>query len=159
MGRIAAPFGVAGWLRIQTYTASVASLLSYRVWWIGGGTEWREHEVEKAQARGRALLAKLTGCEDREAAARMRGAQVAIPREALPQTAPNEWYWADLIGLRVANIAGEGLGRVVRILQTGSNDVLVVEDGRERLIPFIEDVVREVDLAAGVIRVDWSADY
>ena len=159
MGRIAAPFGVAGWLRIQTYTASAASLLSYRVWWIGGGTEWRKHEVEKAQARGRALLAKLTGCEDREAAARMRGAQVAIPREALPQTAPNEWYWADLIGLRVANIAGEGLGRVVRILQTGSNDVLVVEDGRERLIPFIEDVVREVDLAAGVIRVDWSADY
>lgn len=159
MGRIAAPFGVAGWLRIQTYTAGVASLLSYRVWWIGGGTEWREHEVEKARVRGRTLLAKLTGCEDRDAAARLRGAAVAVPREALPQTAANEWYWADLIGLRVANIAGEELGRVVRILQTGSNDVLVVDDERERLIPFIEEVVRDVDLAGGVIRVDWSADY
>ena len=89
----------------------------------------------------------------------MRGQDVAVSRDDLPQAGANEWYWTDLIGLAVVNTAGDELGRVARIVRTGANDVLVVEGERERLIPFIEDVVREVDLAAGVVRVDWSADF
>jgi len=159
MGRVVAPFGVAGWIRILPYTDSVESLLSYRIWWLGGGTEWAQYQVTRAEAAARGLIAKLEGCDDRDTAARMRGQEVAVRRAELPQTAAKEWYWSDLIGLRVVNVAGEDLGRLTRILRTGANDVLVVEGGRERLIPFIEDVIREVDLAAGIVRVDWSADY
>ena len=159
MGRVSAPFGVAGWIRVQPYTELSESLLSYRTWWLGSGSEWKEHRVARAQVRGPELIAKLEGCDDRDTAAGLRGDEVAVQRAELPATAAKEWYWADLIGLRVVNAAGDELGRLTRILRTGANDVLVVEGARERLIPFIEDVIREVDLSAGVILVDWSADY
>ena len=159
MGRIAAPFGIAGWLRVQVYTASIDNLRAYGAWWVGKGTQWRQFEVEGARVQGRALIAKLKGCDNRDSAARLRGSEVAVARSELPHTAANEWYWADLIGLRAQNLAGEELGEVVRIVQTGSNDVLLVQGERERLIPFIEEVVREIDLAAGIMRLDWSAEY
>jgi 16S rRNA processing protein RimM len=82
-----------------------------------------------------------------------------VPREALPRARSGEYYWADLIGLAVVNESAQALGRITSILQTGANDVLVVGGERERLIPFIAEVIRDVDLAAGVVRVEWSADY
>jgi 16S rRNA processing protein RimM len=159
MGRIVAPFGVKGWVKIQPFTATTESLLAYPTWWIGHHGDWREHEVSVARTQGRAVLALLEGCGQREAAAALRGSEVAVPREQLPQTQANEYYWADLIGLSVVDNAEREFGRVTDILHTGANDVLVVAGSRERLIPFITNVIREVDLAAGVIRVDWGADY
>ena len=159
MGRIAAPFGVQGWIRVQPLTAGVRSLLDYPQWWVSGDGDWHIREVAAAKAQGRAVVARLEGCGDRESAAALRGREVAVPRSALPGTRENEYYWTDLIGLNVVNAEAQDLGQVTRILQTGANDVLVVQDGRERLIPFIAQVIREVDLDAGVIRVDWGADY
>ena len=159
MGRVSAPFGVKGWIKVQPFTAAAANLVSYTAWWLGRGGGWLKYAVADVQVHGRSVVAQLEGCEDREAAARFRGMQVAIPRDALPTTDTNEFYWADLIGLKVVNSAARDLGQVVRILETGANDVLVVEGERERLIPFIADVIREVDLADGVITVDWDADY
>jgi 16S rRNA processing protein RimM len=159
MGRVSAPFGVKGWIKIQPFTAATANLLAYTVWWLGRDGAWGEYAVGTAQVHGRSVVAQLEGCHDREAAAQFRGMQVAVPREALPQTAIDEFYWADLIGLKVVNSAAQDFGRVVRILETGANAVLVVEGERERLIPFIADVIREVDLAAGVMRLEWGADY
>ncbi len=109
--------------------------------------------------QGPSVAAKLAGCEDREAAARYRGCEVAVPREDFPKAAPNEYYWTDLVGLEVVNTEGENLGKVFLVFDTGANDVLVVAGNRERLIPFTEQVVRQVDVSGGVIRVDWSADY
>lgn len=159
MGRIAAPFGVKGWIKVQPFTEDLNSLPAYDKWWLGRDGEWQEHQVERAQAQGRVVVAKLKDCEDPETAMLFRGRQVAVPREALPQTGANEFYWADLIGLRVINKEAQDFGQVDRILETGANEVLVVQGERERLIPFIADVIKEVDLAAGVIRVDWGADY
>jgi len=82
-----------------------------------------------------------------------------VPRSALPETKGGEFYWADLIGLVVVNVSGQEFGRVTQILETGANDVLVVQGERERLIPFIASVIREVDTGAGRIQVDWGADY
>jgi 16S rRNA processing protein RimM len=105
------------------------------------------------------LVAKLAGCDDRDAAAAYRGKQVAIPRDAFPQAGANEFYWTDLVGLHVVNEQGEDLGEVREVLETGANDVLVVQGERERLVPFTELVVREVDVAGRVIRVEWSSDF
>ena len=159
MGRIAAPFGVKGWIRVQPDTAADRNLLEYKAWWVGRDGDWREHAVAEAKVHGRSVVARLAGCEDRDAAAALGGGLVAVAREALPRTQSGEYYWVDLVGLKVLNMAAQDLGRVERILRTGANDVLVVQGERERLIPFIAQVIREVDQDAGVIRVDWGADY
>jgi 16S rRNA processing protein RimM len=159
MGRISGPFGIKGWIKVQPFTEAPGSLLAYRTWWIESETGWASREIEKAEVHGQAVAAKLAGCDDRDAAAAYRGRQVAVPRSALPAAEENEFYWADLIGLDVVNTAGENLGTVARVLETGANDVLVVEGDRERLIPFIEQVVQQVDLSGSVIRVDWGSDF
>ena len=159
MGRISAPFGVKGWVRIRPNTAAPRNLLSYPTWWVGNDDSWREATVAEAKVQDRAVVARLEGCGDRDAAAALRGLSVAVPRAALPAARDGEYYWADLIGLKVVNAAGQELGRVTGVLPTGANDVLVVAGERERLIPFIADVIREVDPAGGVVRVEWGADY
>ena len=159
MGRISAPFGVKGWVKVRPHTAATHNLLAYRTWWVGREGGWREIAVGEARVHGRTVVARLEGCDDRDAAAALRGISVAVPRAALPRTQSGEYYWADLIGLAVVNGSAQALGRITGVLQTGANDVLVVAGERERLIPFIAEVIRDVDLAAGVMRVEWDADY
>jgi len=90
----------------------------------------------------------------------MRGQEIAVRREQLPAAEEGEYYWVDLVGLRVETLDGSELGRVDHLMATGANDVLVVEGERQRLIPFVTGhIVKDVDLDAGVIRVDWQADY
>ena len=159
MGRILAPFGVKGWVKVQPNTAATRNLLAYQTWWVGREGDWREIAVAEARVQGRAVVARLESCDDRDAAAAFRGKSVAVPRAALPRAQSGEYYWADLIGLAVVNGDAQAFGRITGVLQTGANDVLVVAGERERLIPFIAEVIREVDVAAGVVRVDWGADY
>lgn len=159
MGRIAAPFGIRGWVKVQTFTEEFDGLLAYPVWHLGRGGQWREVAVLETDVHSKGLVVRLDGCNDRDAAAALKGLDVAVPREELPEAAENEYYWSDLIGLAVVNAQGETLGKVADVLETGANDVLVVEDERERLIPFVAQVILEVDLAAGQINVDWGADY
>jgi len=159
MGWISAPFGVKGWVKVQPNTAATGNLQAYKTWWVGREGDWREIAVAEARVQGRALVARLEGHDDRDAAAALRGKSVAVPRAALPRAQSGEYYWADLIGLAVVNRSAQGLGRITGVLQTGANDVLVVAGERERLIPFIAEVIRDVDLAAGVMRVEWGADY
>ncbi len=163
MGRVIAPFGVKGWVKIYALTAQLGNLLDYPVWWLGHDGDWREMRVAAAKVHGNRLLAQFAGIDDREAVVALKGLEVAVPREQLPGAAENEFYWADLIGLRVVNTEQHEFGRVVRIMQTGANDVLVVagenENGRQSLIPFIAGAIKQVDLAAGVISVDWGKDY
>jgi 16S rRNA processing protein RimM len=171
MGRISAPFGIKGWIRVQTVTRAISgsnSLASYPVWWFSTAEGWREVRVEQAQAQGTDVVAKLAGCDDRDAAAALKGRQVAIPRDAFPPAKLGEFYWADLIGLGVKNTEGLDFGVVTSMMETGANDVMVVQqnavDGsghgnKERLIPFIADVVKRVDIAASLIEVQWGADY
>lgn len=170
MGRISAPFGIKGWVRVTPFTATANGLTNYSVWWLGGTGDWRAYDVTQSQVQGADVIAKLAGCDDRDAAAAMKGLPVAVPREAFPPAAAGEYYWADLVGLRVSNSEGLDFGVVTEMLATGANDVMVVQqsavDGdkhvveqQERLIPFIADVIKRVDIAAGVIDVEWGADY
>jgi 16S rRNA processing protein RimM len=159
MGRILAPFGIRGWFKVRPNTADVRNLLTYPNWWVGHEGDWREVAVAEAKVQGSTVVAQLAGCDDRDAAATLRGKAVAVPRAALPEAKSGEFYWADLIGLAVVNEEAQELGRVVEMLETGANDVLVVQGERERLIPFIATVIREVNLASGIVRVDWAADY
>lgn len=159
MGRVAGPFGVRGWIKIQPFTAEPRNLLDYTDWYLGGREAWRACQVEEVKVQGQSVVAKLAGCEDRDAAFGLRGLSVAVERSALPPPAGNEFYWVDLIGLRVVNEAGQALGVVARLLETGANDVLVLDGPDERMIPFVGAVVKAVDLEQGLITVDWGMDY
>ena len=161
MGRVAGAQGIQGWIKVQPYTADADSLLDYRTWWLGDEEHgWREQGVMQSSLHGRSLIAQLMGCHDRNTAEKYKGLLIAIPRSRLPQPAEDEYYWTDLIGLEVRNLGDERLGVVDNLQDTGANQVLCVkgEEG-EILIPFIAAVIKEVDLAGKVIRVDWQADY
>jgi 16S rRNA processing protein RimM len=123
-----------------------------------------EQTVLEAKVHGAEVVARLEGVDDRDAAALMKGMLVAVPREELPKAKKDEYYWTDLIGLSVVNTEGIQFGAVKELLETGANDVLVVkgEEGeakQERLIPFIRQVILDVDLKGRTIKVDWGADY
>jgi len=156
LGRIGAPHGVRGWVRIFSDTEPPENILRYRPWLVDGV----ETEVIEGHRHGKALVARLAGCEDREAAAALTGRRIAVYREQLPAPRADEFYWIDLEGLNVQTLAGADLGRVSHLFPTGANDVLVVEGERERLLPFIwEQVVKDVDFERRRILVDWDPDF
>ena len=105
------------------------------------------------------MIAKLEGIDDRDQAVEVLDCNIGVRREDLPEPEAGHYYFGDLEGLRVEHRDGRNLGTVKYVLETGANDVLVTEGDTERLIPFIRDtVVLDVDLAEGVIRVDWEWD-
>ena len=163
LGRVLGPFGVKGWIKVLTFTTEQETLLGYPNWWFRsrGGT-WQQHPVVSAREHGATLLAQLAGIEDRDAAVALKGADIGVPREALPPVAENEIYYSDLVGLEVVNRQGEHLGRVATVQDYGAHPVFRVTDagtGTERLIPFVAAYVDRVDVAAGRIEVDWLPDY
>lgn len=175
MGRIVAPYGVYGWLKIVPDTEYLDGLLDYERWWLGKAPNWREVSVEQAKLHNDVLLVKLVGINDRDAAFSLKGQQIAVPRDELPEPDEGEYYWSDLIGLHVTNTNGVDFGKITQVFETGANDVLVVretqatqvtgkdgklrEEYRERLIPFTSEAVPEVNLQAGSVLVDWDADF
>ena len=159
MGRILAPFGVRGWIKVRQQTENVDGLLAYRTWWLAAEAEWRAYRLLEGRVHGDGLVARLEGVDDRDQAIRLRGWQIAVPRSELPPAPEGEYYWSDLIGLEVVNREGVKLGQVAEVFATGANDVLVVRGERERLIPFIEPVVVKVDIEGSLLTLDWGADY
>jgi 16S rRNA processing protein RimM len=158
VGRIGAPHGVRGGVRVSSATQPPDNILRYRPWWVNTGSGFRRVAVISVREHGDGFVATIEGVTDRDAADGLRGAEVAVPRSALPALeAGREYYWQDLIGLEVIDQHGASLGPVRELIETGANDVLVVgEEGvRPVLIPFVGAVVTEVDLDAGRIRVDW----
>jgi 16S rRNA processing protein RimM len=159
MGRVRAPHGIKGWVKIQPFTQDTEGLLDYAEWWVGREGQWQSRRVEEAAVHGATVIARLEGCNDREAAASLKGAEVAVPRSELPAAGTDEYYWDDLIGAEVVNQAGQRLGAVESLLETGANPVLVLKAERERLIPFIAGVIVQVDVAGRRVVVDWELDY
>lgn len=158
VGRVVGLFGVRGWVKVYSYTRPPEALLGYGPWQLEVQGAWQTRAVAEGRRQGRGMVARLAGCEDRDAAAALVGAPIAICAAQLPARAAGEYYWSELENLRVVNLADQELGRVSHLFETGANDVLVVRGERERLIPFARDFVRKVDLEAGVIRVDWDAE-
>ena len=160
MGRVTGPYGVRGWIKVRPFTETAEGLVAHAKWWVGREGEWREVTVSDAAAHSGQVVALLEGLADRERAAALKGMEVAVPRDAFPEPGEGEYYWADLIGLKVANLQGDELGEVAEVFSNGAQDVLrVVEDGHERLIPFVAAVVGRVDLADARIEVDWGKDW
>ena len=159
MGRIAAPFGIKGWVKVQPFSEDPGTLMDFESWRVGRGEQQAQYTVEAIQDHSNTLVAKLAGIDDRDAAYALRGQEISVARSDLPPPEENAFYWSDLIGLTVINLEGIELGKVDSLMESGANDLLVVKGARSHLIPFVAAFVGEVDLAGGTIEVDWGEDY
>jgi 16S rRNA processing protein RimM len=159
LGRISGVFGVRGWVKVHSYTDPREAVLDYEGWSLGHEGDWRPANVAEGQRHGKTVVVRIDGFDDRDQAATLIGEEIAVPRDALPETENGHYYWRDLEGLRVLRSDGSKLGTVAYMLETGAHDVMVVKGEVERLIPFVYDeVIVDVDLAKGVITVDWEWD-
>jgi 16S rRNA processing protein RimM len=159
MGRVVGAFGLNGWVKVKVFTESADTLGTFPVWLVQFGESWREMALEDFEVHSKGPVAKLAGCDDRNAADALRGADVAVTREALGEAEDGTLYWIDLVGLEVVDEGGTRLGEVEGLFESGETSVLVVKGAKERLIPFVPEYVKAVDREARRITVAWKADY
>ncbi len=159
LGRITGLFGVRGWVKVFSYTEPREAVLDYKSWLLSRNDDWRSVAVAEGKRHGKTVIVRLEGYDDRDQAAALIGSEIGVPRDELPETDDGQYYWSDLEGLRVATKDGKEIGTLDYFIETGANDVMVVKGEQERLIPFVMDkVVVDVDLAEGLITVDWDWD-
>jgi 16S rRNA processing protein RimM len=160
VGRIAALYGVRGWVKVFSHTDPRDNILRYQPWLVNINGAWQTLQHVEGRIHQQGIVARLDGYEDRDAATALLGCDIAVRPGQLAALAPGEYYWSELIGLKVITTEGVELGVVEKLLETGSNDVLVVQGERERLLPYLPgSVVMEVDKTAGVMRVDWDPEF
>lgn len=160
VGRIGAPYGVKGWAHCQSYTDPVENILTYPLW-VQRSDEWFPLELADIRPHKSNYRIKISGCDDRDEAAELRGLLLGTDVKEFPAPEDDEFYWRDLIGLTVVNEAGEPLGEVKSLTETGHHDVLVIrgKKGEETLIPFSDRFVVEVCVAQRRVVVAWASDW
>lgn len=161
LGRVGAPFGVKGWVHIDSHTDPPQGLFNYSSWVLRlANGERVARGVAEAQLQNGKLIARFEGVADRDAAAALRAATIEIERAHLPPPREREYYRADLIGLQVSNLEGVELGRVRHFVDAPAGPLMVVQapDGQEHWLPAVPEYLRKIDLAAGRIQVSWPVE-
>jgi len=164
VGKIGAPYGVKGWVKINSYTDTQTGIFDYAPWLL---SDEKEYQVDQWRPHGKAIVAKLVGIDSRDDAERIKNLDITIQSEQLPELGEDEFYWRELTGMKVVTTQGYDLGVVKEVFNTGANDVLLVKargkdafGQKERLLPFeLDNVVQSVDKAEQVITVDWDPGF
>ncbi|MGZ8237785.1 MAG: ribosome maturation factor RimM [Methylobacter sp.] len=160
VGKISGVFGVKGWVKVFSFTDPRENILTYSPWLLKKDDETKTINVVDGQLQGKTIVAQLAGVNDRDQAASLMGWDIFISQDQLPKAAKGEYYWSELIGLNVVTIDGVQLGVVDSLLETGANDVIIVQGERERVIPFLQgQTIINVDLNVGKIIVDWDPEF
>jgi len=152
LATIGAPHGVKGEVRVKSFAADPMGLGAYGPLFAEDG---RKFEIERLRPAKGVMIAKFRGVEDRNAAEALKGLSLGVDRSALPTPEPDEFYYADLVGLAAFDAAGNALGRVAAVENHGAGDILEIEsdDGRSLLLPFTKAIVPDIDIPAGRIVV------
>jgi 16S rRNA processing protein RimM len=161
LGRIGGPYGIKGWVHVQSFTSPPEKLLKYRLWTLSSASAGeKDHKVMEARMQGSGIVARLEGVEDRDKAALLHGLTINVSRSAMPKLRKREFYQADLIGLSAANLEGAELGTLTHFVQTPGGDVMVIRaaTGQEHWVPATKQHLAKVDLDAGKVVVDWPAE-
>lgn len=167
VGKLGSTYGIRGWLRIYSSTEQAESIFDYQPWFLKIKGQWQATTLESWKHHNHELIVKLKGIDDREAAQTLANVEIGVNLAVFPKLDDDDFYWHDLIGCQVINLQNYNMGIVSEMMETGSNDVLVVRatskdafGKQERLIPFLyEQVVKRVDLATKTIEVDWDAGF
>jgi 16S rRNA processing protein RimM len=167
MGKLGSTYGIRGWLKVFSYTDNAESIFDYSPWYLNQKGKWVEYKVESWKRHGQGYVCKLAGLDVREDAQLMTNFEIAIDPASLPELSEDEFYWRELFGMQVFTTKGYDLGEVTDLLETGSNDVLVIKANlkdafgqKERLVPYLEEqVIKKVDREAQRIEVDWDPGF
>ncbi len=174
VGKITTAFGIQGWVKIYSFTENPQDIFAYKPWNVKTARGWKQVKVSQWKVQSKGLVAKLEGCEDRDAALAYGQNEIRISKAQFQPLEEDEFYWQDLEGCRVLNLQQENLGIVTSLMETGANDVLVlkIDDGsvpllsdkgkavKERLIPYVPDeIIQNIDIANKQIIVEWPSDF
>jgi len=159
VGKITGAYGIKGWVKVHSFTSPLENIVSYLPWDLhrkGAKSEHWQLGIAEAKVHGKGLVVRFEDFTDRNQAEEITGAEIYVDRDALEELPDDEYYWSDLFGLEVINSDGSVLGKVDSMMETGANDVLVVEGKERHLLPYVPgDVIKSVDIEEGIIRVDW----
>lgn len=166
LGRFGKVFGIKGWIKLNSYTNPPDNICRYEALTAEIAGRQIALELNEYRAHGNGLVVHVRGYDDPDAAKALTGKSIWIDAKDLPTLPEGEFYWHQLIGLQVVNQHGVVFGKVSELLETGANDVLLIVptaggiDKRRRMIPYLRgSVVQKIDLAAGLMRVEWEANY
>ena len=160
VAKISDAFGVRGQLKIRPNLDDLAILIQRKQWTLcTPELGRRQYNVSACRVHGQFLVATLESIDDRDKALALKNADIEIPYSALPRLSEDEYYWLDLIGLRVVDSDASVYGHITEVMETGANDVFVVKGDSTHLIPYISDVVRNIDLKKGIVLVDWFQEF
>ena len=167
LGKMGSTYGIRGWLRVFSSTENAESIFDYQPWFIQRAGQWQLIELEGWKRHNQDMIIKVKGIDDRDAATLLTNCEIVVDAEQLPPLESGDYYWKDLMGCQVVTTQGYELGKVIDMMETGSNDVLVVKanlkdafGAKERLIPFLDgQVIKNVDLTTGTIEVDWDPGF
>lgn len=166
LGQFGKVHGLKGWLKLTSFTSPAENILDYPKLNAEVNQSWTSFCIDQSKKQANGLLVHVSGYDDPESAKSLTGLRLSVAAKSLPALSTGDYYWHELEGLRVVNQREQNFGRIIKLLETGANDVLVIApdtdsiDDRERLIPYLkESVIKVVDLDAGTIQVSWEADY
>ena len=160
MGQLVGSFGIKGWIKVKVFTELVETLENYKQWFISTDEKnWSSLSVESIKISQNRMMVKFESIDDRTVADGYRNYWVGVLKKSLPKLADNKFYWNDLIGCEVHNIDRFLFGKLTGFIETGANDVLVVEGEKKRLIPYTKMTVKKIDLKQQQIIVDWDESF
>lgn len=160
IARFGRPHGIKGFVTVHSFTEPRDNVLKYANWHAFINNKWQPIKLLRAEVQNKAIVAQIEGYPDRELVARLTNIEIAVQQEQLEELKPGEYYWYQLIGMTVTNREGELFGKVIEIIPTGANDVLVVEGNKRHLIPYLPDrFILDVDINQQLITVDWDMDF
>lgn len=160
VGRFGRPHGIKGFVTVHSFTEPRDNILRYTNWHISVNNQWQPIKLLCAEVQNKSIIAQIEGYPERETVARLTNIEIAVQKEQLEELQPGEYYWHQLIGMKVITTQGDVLGKVAELLPTGSNDVLVVEGEKRHLIPYLPGkFILDINDNQQLITVDWDVDF
>ncbi|PWY56924.1 ribosome maturation factor RimM [Legionella qingyii] len=160
IARFGRPHGVKGFVTVHSFTEPRDNVLKYANWHAFINNKWQPIKLLRAEVQNKSIIVQIEGYPERELVAQLTNIEIAVQQEQLEQLKPGEYYWHQLIGMNVINQQGESFGKVIEIIPTGANDVLVVEGNKRHLIPYLPGkFILDVDASQQLITVNWDMDF
>ncbi len=163
VGHIQGVFGIKGWLKVFSHCRPKEQILNYTNWELRSSSGVEVYQLQEGKLHSNGIVIKFKDINDRNQAELFKGAEIWVAKSELSELEGDEHYWFQLEGLKVETLEGETLGKVLRMMETGANDVMVVKNDvnkEEILIPYVhEQVIKQVNLEQKTITVDWQKDY
>ena len=176
LGAVSEAQGLQGQVKVRPHSSEPVALLSSKAVWLSliqrrdagvsasvEQASLTQYKVKSAKMHSGNVVMALEGVSDRDQALALKGARILVARDAFPKVDSDSYYWVDLIGCQVNNEQGGALGKVIDVTEHGAHGVIVIGDiatnAIKQLVPFVKEVVKNVDLENKTITLDWQSDW